>query len=160
EGGQRFAADSPDARLLRAWLAGGAPPPTAKDPTVTALHVWPPHRVGPPGLTQQLRAVADYSDGASRDVTAWAKFTSTDDGVLRLSPQGLVEATGRGQGGVLVRFETQAILAQVVVPFAGSANLTGWADQNFIDTFAAKKFRELGLTPAALCDDATFLRRA
>src|SRR6185437_8870138 len=29
-----------------------------------------------------------------------------------------------------------------------------------IDKFAADKFRELGLTPSRLCDDATFLRRA
>src|SRR5207302_577571 len=144
---------------LRAWLAAGAPPPAASEQTVTALHVWPPHRLGPPGLTQQLRVIADYSDGKSRDVTAWAKFDSTDDGVLRVSPQGRVEATGRGQGGVLVRFETQAALAQVVVPFAASADLAGWVDANFIDRLAAAKFRELGLTPAPLCDDAAFLRR-
>jgi hypothetical protein len=36
----------------------------------------------------------------------------------------------------------------------------GWVDNNFIDQYAAAKFRALGIAPSPLCDDATFLRRA
>ena len=38
--------------------------------------------------------------------------------------------------------------------------LAGWKSNNFVDELAAKKFRELGIEPSPLCDDATFIRRA
>jgi hypothetical protein len=71
-----------------------------------------------------------------------------------------VKTVGKGQGGTLVRFEGQAAIATVVVPQADKVELTGWTDNNFIDKLAAAKFREIGLPPSGLCDDATFLRRA
>jgi hypothetical protein len=48
----------------------------------------------------------------------------------------------------------------VVVPYADSVDLGGWTDHNFVDRLAAAKFREVGIAPSGLCDDATFLRRA
>ena len=39
-------------------------------------------------------------------------------------------------------------------------DLADWVDNNFIDRLAAAKFREIGIAPSPLCDDATFLRRA
>ncbi|MEK6237529.1 MAG: DUF1549 and DUF1553 domain-containing protein, partial [Planctomycetales bacterium] len=48
----------------------------------------------------------------------------------------------------------------VVSPYAKSIALDGWKNNNFIDELAAAKFRELGLEPSPLCDDATFARRA
>jgi hypothetical protein len=160
EGGRRLHTDSVDYRVLEAWLAGGAPPPSPKAPQVAGLRVLPPRRVGAPGFTQQLRVVACYDDGQERDVTALAKFDSMDEGVLSVSPAGLVTAVGRGQGVALARFEGQAEIATVVVPYAGRADLAGWKDNNFIDRLAAAKFREIGISPSPLCDDATFLRRA
>jgi hypothetical protein len=159
-GGRRLVPGSVDWQVLAAWQAGGAPGPDPKEPHVRALHVWPARRVGPVGLTQQLRAVADYDDGSSRDVTAWARFNSTDEGVLRVGPTGLVETVGRGQGVALVRFEDHAEIAAFVVPHAGPVDLSGWEDRNFIDRLAALQFREAGISPSPLCDDATFLRRA
>jgi hypothetical protein len=116
--------------------------------------------VGPPGLTQQLRVVATYGNGQARDVTALARFDSMDEGVLRVSPTGRVSTVGRGQGVALVRFDEQAEIATFVVPYAESVDLAGWKDNNFIDNLAAAKFREIGIAPSPLCDDATFLRRA
>jgi len=61
---------------------------------------------------------------------------------------------------VLARFEGHAATSEFIVPFAPAADLAGWQDQNFIDQHARAKFQELGLSPAPLCDDAQFLRRA
>src|SRR5205085_1051586 len=61
---------------------------------------------------------------------------------------------------VMVRFEGQAAIALFVIPYVESVLLTGWRNQNFIDELAAAKFRELGIEPSPLCDDATFVRRA
>ena len=160
EGGQRLQVGSVEYQMLEQWLARGAPPPSANAAKVRALHVYPPRRVGPLGFTQQLQVRAKYSDGRMRDVTALAKFESRDEGVLSVTPQGHVTTVGRGQGVALVRFEEQAAIATVVVPYAETVALQGWQDNNFIDTLAAAKFREIGIAPSPLCDDATFLRRA
>jgi hypothetical protein len=160
EGGQRLQAGSVDYQILEQWLGDGAPPPSAKAPKVTSLRIWPPRRVGSQGFTQQLQVLATYDNGRTRDVTALARFDSMDEGVLRVSPSGLVTTVGRGQGVALARFEEQAEIATFVVPYADSVDLTGWVDNNFIDCLATAKFREIGISPSPLCDDATFLRRA
>ncbi len=159
-GGMRFAAGSVDHRILVSWLAGGAPGPKDDAPKITALHVEPSRRVGAEGFEQQLRVVASYDDGTSRDVTPWAKYDSTEDGVVAVGPTGRYKTVGAGGGAVMVRFEGQAALASVIVPGKTAADLSGWVEQNYVDHLAAAKFREIGLTPSPLCDDATFLRRA
>lgn len=159
-GSKRLEKGSVDYQLLIAWLQAGAVRPDPKTPVVTAVEVMPNRRLGQIGLTQQLRVVATYADGKKRDVTHWAKFDSMDDAVLTITNDGNLTAIGRGQAQALARFEGQAAVCTVVVPFADSVDLAGWVDNNFVDTHAAAKFRELGITPSALCDDATFLRRA
>ena len=54
-----------------------------------------------PHARQQLRVEAIYSDGLHRDVTALAKFDSMDEGVLSVTPQGLVTTNGQGQASAL-----------------------------------------------------------
>jgi hypothetical protein len=160
EGGKRLEAGSVDHQLLIQWLKNGAPRPNPAAVAVTGLKVEPDRRVGPVGLTQQLRVIATYADGRLVDVTHWAKFNSLDDAVLTVNADGQVKTIGTGQGATLVRFEGQAAVANFVVPHAVDVKLAGWADNNFIDTLAAKKFREIGIEPSGLCDEATFLRRA
>jgi hypothetical protein len=159
-GGQRLAPGSVDHRILQSWVAIGAPGPSVSARKVTDLHVEPRRRIGAEGFEQQLRVVAEYEDSTSRDVTAWAKFDSTEESVVEVTRTGGYRAIGVGQGAVMVRFEGQVEIATVVVPGKAVADLTGWEEQNFIDRLAAAKFREVGVTPSRLCDDATFLRRA
>ncbi len=157
-GGRRLEVGSPDYELLSAWIRSGAPGPATERP-ISKLVVTPNHRLGEPGLTQQLRVDVVYADGTSRDVTAWAKFDSMDEGLVSVSREGHCTVSGRGQAAVMVRFEGQADIAMFVIPYGLPARLDGWVDNNFIDTLAATKFRELGIEPSPLCDDATFLRR-
>lgn len=160
-GGRRLEPGSVDQRLLMAWISAGAPGPrpTKEVATVTKLEVQPSRRVGTTEFSQQLRVIAHYSDGVQRDVTSWARYDSTDDAVSQVSSTGLIKVIRRGQGGAMVRFEGQAAFVPVVVPFGPAVELTGWDTGNLIDRFAVAKFRELGLQPANLCDDATFVRR-
>jgi hypothetical protein len=101
-----------------------------------------------------------YADGRQRDVTAWAKFDSMDDGALRVTSDGLVTTQGRGQAAIMVRFEGQAEISLFTIPYPRSAQLSDWTNQNAIDELASAKFRQLGIEPSPLCDDATFVRRA
>src|SRR5205085_230770 len=127
-GGRRLAPGGVDARILEQWVGRGAPLSAGKSADLTELEVWPARRVGDVGLTQQLRILARYSDGKQRDVTTWAKFDSTDEGVVRVSPHGLLTTVGRGQGAVMARFEGHARISQVVVPYGKGVRLEGWTE--------------------------------
>jgi Protein of unknown function (DUF1549)/Protein of unknown function (DUF1553) len=159
-GGRRMKIGSTEYNTLAAWIASGAPGPTRSNPTVTKIVVTPARRITVPNMRQQLRVDAFYSDGLERDVTALAKFGSTDEGVLSVSPGGLVTTNGQGQAAALVRFEGQAALATFVLPYSESAQLAAWKNENFVDELASAKFRELGIQPTGLCSDGDFLRRA
>lgn len=159
-GNKRIDVGSVDYQILLAWLSGGAPAPSDKEPKVTSLRVAPDRRVGPTGFTQQLQVLATYSDGATRDVTSWAKYDSMDESVVQVDREGLVTSLGKGQAAIMVRFEGQADLATMVTPHEDAIELADWKDNNYIDALAVAKFKELGITPSPLCDDATFLRRA
>ncbi|MGH7193688.1 MAG: hypothetical protein ACREJM_09165, partial [Candidatus Saccharimonadales bacterium] len=122
-GGKRLAADSVDYQLLKAWLVGGAPGPKPDEPQVKSIRVWPPRRVGQPGMTQQLQVMATYADGATRDVTCWSRFDSLDDSVVKVTPEGFFTTVGKGQSCVMARFAGQAEVATVVAPYAEQVDL-------------------------------------
>ncbi len=159
-GGKRLRKDSVDYQILAEWLKNGAPAPGKEDAKVTAIHVTPRRRVCSPKEVQQLRVMAEYSDGKTQDVTAWAKFDTLDEALVQMTPDGLATISGRGQTAVMVRFMDQADIATFVVPFSDKIQLADWKNQNFVDELAKAKFEELGLEPSPRCDDATFLRRA
>jgi hypothetical protein len=159
-GGRRLAPGGVDYQILRAWIASGAPGPQQDDAEPLKLHVFPAQRQTSPGALQQLRVEAEYADGSRRDVTAFAKYASMDDGVVSVAPTGMVTVVGKGQSPVMIIFDGQVNISLFVVPYAEQVKLAGWQNNNFIDELAAAKFRELGIEPSPLCDDATFLRRA
>lgn len=158
-GGRRLSADSRDYEMLVAWIAGGAAKSTGKERAIGKLVVSPSQRVTSPGQKQQLRIEAHYADGEVRDVTAWARYDSLDEGVVTVTRDGLCTVNGQGQAAVMVRFEGQAGICTFLSPYAPNIDLAGWTNQNFIDELAVAKFRELGIEPSPLCDDYTFLRR-
>jgi len=160
-GGARLARGSVDYQTLVAWLRAGAPAPQLQqDAAVTGIEIFPKQRVFAASARQQLRVAARYSDGRTRDVTAWARFDSLDDAVATVNADGLVTGAGPGQGSVMVRFMGHAQIGLFVIPFGEPAQLADWKSENFLDDHAVRKFRELGIEPSPLCDDATFLRRA
>ena len=159
-GGKKLVVGSTPYNTLLAWLKAGAPGPKADAPAIKKITVEPKERIASPEQTQQLRVIAEYSDGTSKDVTSWARFDSTDDSVLSVTADGLVTVEGRGQAPIMVRFEGQADIAMFVSPYGPAPDLKDWQNNNFVDEFAAAKFRELGITPSGPCDDATFVRRA
>src|SRR5262249_4386001 len=107
---------------------------------------------------------ATWSDGKCEDVTASAQYDSLNDSVASVKPDGLVTGHSLGETYVMVRFAGQAAIVQVTLPYARVSeeeihSRTGFAGQNFIDDKLVAKWRDLGLTPSPLSDDATFFRR-
>ena len=159
-GGHRLMVGSVYYQTLVAWLASGAPGPVKEAAVVKRVTVFPRERLVQPDQTQQLKVIPEYSDATTRDVTSVAKFDSPDGAVLSVTSDGLVTVVGRGQAPIMVRFEGHADIAMFAAPYGASPKLKDWVNNNFIDELAANKFRELGIAPSSLCDDATFIRRA
>lgn len=166
-GGLRLVPGSVDYRVLEEWIADGCPRPRDPQLAVVSLTIEPAQRIGRPGMTQQFRVVAGYSDGTTRDVTALGTFESIDEGVVHIAPTGHATAVGRGQAAVMVRYEGRVATSTIVVPFVDGENPAAVAEaivsadwQGPIDGPAAEKFAAIGLVPSPPCDDATFIRRA
>ena len=114
EGGKRFAPDSEEYRLLRAWIAAGAPADAENTPSLTALTVSPPEAlVEEPQQTVQLKATATFSDGSTRDVTRWTIWEPSNL-LAEANRDGLVTAKQSGETTVIARFEN----LQTPVPVA------------------------------------------
>ena len=158
-GGKKMEVDSPAYRLLTLWLEQGAPGPRDEDPRVVGIKVKPEHRLMEPGQEQQLAVVAALSDGSESDVTRDARFDTLNEGVATVRPSGLAKTVGKGEANIMVRYQGQAAMARLTVPFAREKPFQ-FPTGNIIDARAADRWRELGLIPSPLCTDAEFLRRA
>ncbi|MFO1064045.1 MAG: DUF1549 and DUF1553 domain-containing protein [Pirellulales bacterium] len=159
-GGVRFPSDSTEHQMLRRWIQAGAPKPTQPEAVVERLEVTPAQRVGRVGYSQQLRVTAHYQDGSSRDVTPLTLFDTLDTGIVNVIRSGKATTCGQGQTSVMVRYEGRTAIATFIVPYSTEPHPSTWQNNNYVDELAAVKFRDLGLEPSPLCDDATFVRRA
>ena len=159
-GGRRMAVGSYEYEVLKAWVACGAPGPSEKEAEVVGLAVTPREQVYRRGQSQQLRVVARYSDGTSRDVTHRAKYDSLMDSIVEVDSTGYATAVESGQSAVMIRYLGQAIVSLAVVPYQEQADLAGFQPLNMIDKFVMERWRRLGLKPADLATDEQFIRRA
>jgi hypothetical protein len=116
-GGKRFDVGDVQYEILLGWLNAGAAEPQKEDPHVVGMSVFPAERVCREGDTQQLRVVAEYDDGSTRDVTHLALFDSLGEGVAGVDESGFVTIGGAGQAAIMVRYQGQARVAMVMVPF-------------------------------------------
>jgi hypothetical protein len=163
-GGTRFDPGSLEYRIVSEWIADGAAGPREDDPTIARLDIEPAHAtLKANGATQQLRVRASYTNGRERDVTHWAKFTSTEVGVASVDDEGLVTVTGHGETAITVWFGSKVAVASVSVPFdnpSAQPLIANSPRANFIDDLVLDKLRQLNLPPSGPATDAEFLRRA
>ncbi len=160
-GGQRIKADSLEYRLIRDWIAAGAPQGTAELPQYVSIELSPKHRQMAAGGTQQLRVIATDSEGASFDVTPLARFQSNHDGLAAVDEQGLV-TVGKNPGDVAVMaaFLGFVDVFRVLIPQKEVAGgLVKPQALNFIDELVDAKLQQLNIVPSGLCADAEYLRR-
>ena len=162
-GGQRMKADSQDAELLREWIRQGTPWGDEQAPAVTAITVHPRLRVMTPRSQQQLRVVATYSDGKTRDVTRAASYTGNAAVISDCDSRGLIQ-TGKlaGEAAITISYMGFVDVSRVVIPrpSASVSKRPDWfTKDNPIDNLVWNKWQQLRIGPSELCDDATFLRR-
>ncbi|MBI1313186.1 DUF1553 domain-containing protein [bacterium] len=161
-GGRRLHKGDASYTVLRNWIAEGLqldPPETA---TLTRVQVSPNLRtLNAPADRQQLQVTGFFSDGSQRDLTALTVFSSSNESVATVTPDGLVEKIGRGETAVLARYldkmDTSYITFLEDVPGFQWSNPP---EANFVDTKIFSKLKQLQILPSDLCSDEEFIRRA
>ncbi|MGP0069996.1 MAG: DUF1553 domain-containing protein [Isosphaeraceae bacterium] len=162
-GGVRFAPGSHEYRVIAGWIADGMPGPSVADPEIRSLRIFPAAVRMEPGQGQQVLVQAAYSDGRVEDVTHWAKFGSTDDGVASVDEAGRFKVNGRGEAYVSVWFASRVGRVTVTVPFDTKLDpdvFARAARKNPIDEKNLAKLAALRIPPSPDAGDAAFLRRA
>ncbi len=167
EGGRRFVADSREYRVLRDWIAAGAPddrPGTRKlvklDVTPLEAFLAPTGNTASPTWQIQLTAKVEFSDGTKTDATSLVVYESSNP-IAEISPAGLVKGTIAGETTVLVRY--QQLQVPVRLAFVHARPGFVWnapAPANVIDQQVYAKLKRLKVNPSEICDDVTFVRRA
>jgi len=160
-GGRRLTKHDVSYMVLRGWIAEGlaVDPPDA--PYCTQLEVYPRDRIlHRPAHTQQVIALAHFSDGTVRDVTPLAVFTSSDEAVATVDGSGLVTGHDRGESAILVRYLDKIETAHLM--FLKDIEGFDWNDppaNNYVDALVNKKLAQLQILPSELCSDEEFVRR-
>lgn len=161
EGGQRFAVDSSEYRLIEDWIARGANDDVEAIPALQRIEVYPQRQVLNPGnLEQQLTVTAHFADGSVRDVTSLASYETNAPVGVKVTPQGRVVVESPMEVVVSVRYIEERSISRLV--FLPPSSDYDWYDRepnNFIDETVAAKLRTLRIVPSPVIDDNQFLRR-
>ncbi len=162
EGGARFALSSLPAQTILGWLSEGLhddPPSLA---AVKSVEVLPGSRVlNEPSRWQQLAVVAHFADGSVKDVTRLTVFSSSDQAIASVTPNGLVEFAQSGEVAILCRYLEQLVPVRLTYlePKQGFA-WTNPPENNYVDKHVFAKLKMLNILPSDLCTDQEFIRRA
>jgi hypothetical protein len=160
EGGVRLSASSNEYRLLREWIAAGAPLDPADPSRLTNLEVLPKQQTLKSGDKATVKLQATFADGRTEDVTRFATFESNDRDAAIVDENGVIEAKGIGSAAIIARFGAEPAVSLVVVPRQGSEPFPQVAASHFVDRHIVDQLRKLNMHPSEPCDDTTFLRRA
>ena len=161
-GGKRWDPESEAYRVVRDWIASGAPAASPDAPRIVRLKLESRERIFKPGESHTLKVEAEYSDGAIRDVSRQAQYSSNLEVVAAVDEDGLIR-TGqqRGEAAIMARYMGQVAVFRAILPHGQPivGDIPGFQPVNYIDQLAAQKWKKLGLIPSPPSDDATFLRR-
>jgi WD40 repeat protein/mono/diheme cytochrome c family protein len=159
-GGKLLEPGDNHALVLYQWISSGAKL-RLETPRVTKIEVSPNNPVIPlPGGIQQLRVVATYADGATRDVTREAFLESGNNEVGAVLEGARVQALRRGEVPVLARFEgAYAATTLTVMGDRSGFQANATAAVHPVDRFVASKWERMKIQPSSICSDSEFLRR-
>lgn len=162
EGGRRLDPDGDLYRLLRDWIAQGAPDDRDRSPRPTSITVTPAQTIlDAPTASVTLKVVAAFPGGSKRDVTHLTRFTVNDELAARVGADGTVTRSRPGE--VVVTAEYVGLMTTAVVLFRDPSPDFRWPDPpvwNYVDEHVFAKLKVLRIEPAPLCTDAEFVRRA
>ena len=160
EGGQLTVPGELYYETIKAWISQGTKLniATAK---VQRIELFPKNPVVQHiGSRQQIRVLATYADGYTKDVTAEAFIDSGNTDVAEADKKGLITTVRRGEAPMLARFEG-AYAATTVTVMGDRTGFVWKAPEtwNKIDELVAGKWQRMKIEPSGLSSDSDFLRR-
>ncbi len=160
EGGMRFEPNSDEAETILKWISAGAPF-SPDEPRLEKLEIEPNETTfNTVGETRQLKVLAYFTDGSTKDVTQQAVYESKDEPVATVTESGLVTSTRWGGTAILARFLGVVSSSFITVPREDEGKpYPEIPTNNFIDDFVATKLKKLNVQPSELSSDAEFIRR-
>lgn len=154
EGGKRFDTTAPEYKILRDWIAAGAPSDISKSAALTSITVTPTEKVlVEPTLEVKLTVTAQFADGTQRDVTRMAVYDPADQ-LVEVTVDGKVKARRLGETTVVVRYLDQQRPVRLAF-ISDRANFT-WSnppEANGIDRAVFAKLKSLRIQPSGLSTD-------
>ncbi len=163
-GGPRFEKDSADYQTILGWIRAGTPFEEDDDPArrvaIEGIEVFPRSAVLEPQGRRQLLVTAFLSNGRREDITGEVLYSSNRSDIVRVTEDGLVEASGSGETSLIVRAAGHSTTAQFAVVEKLIPDYPEVEGRNFIDEYVIAKLRRLHIVPSELSGDAEFLRRA
>lgn len=160
-GGQVAALGTPYYEVLHKWIADGTKL-DKKSKKTAKIELFPKKPiVQQAGAKQQMRVVATYPNGQTRDVTAEASIQCGDIEVGEADSTGLITVLRRGQAPILARYE--GAYAATILTVMGDRDGFVWSNpptNSFIDELVHQKLKRMRTLPSGLCTDAEFIRRA
>ncbi|MDF1811377.1 MAG: DUF1549 domain-containing protein [Verrucomicrobiales bacterium] len=160
EGGKLTGTGSDYYATIRQWIAEGARLDQST-PKVARIELYPKDPVVQEiGGMQQLRVVAHWADGKSRDVTHEAYIESGNTEVAEHDDFGLINTIRRGEAPVLARYEG-AYAATTLTVMGDRSGFTWEEPENWstIDKLVAAKLKRMKIKPGETCTDEEFIRR-
>src|SRR5262249_20033899 len=159
-GGKRMEVDSDEYKLIKRWIAAGAPFGDAKDPVVTKITIVPDIATLTRNNRQQFAVQAHYSDGSVADVTQRAQYESNDQEIAIVDGAALVRTLDMsGEAGIMARYLGHVAVFRATVPLGVKVPEYGFEQRTVVDKHTHAKWKELGIVPADLCSDEQFIRR-
>lgn len=174
QGGARFTADSPEAEILRRWIAEGcqwnavtgAPWPLPEDApradeTLLGLDVFPSRALlAKQCRQQQLVVIARFADGSRRDVTRWARFEPSVVTGVDIDPTGLVKAAEAVDVSISISYLTGRAASRLTFLPHEKAQWSEPPAESRVDQLVEQQLHRLQVRPAPAADDFVFVRRA
>lgn len=158
-GGTRFAVGSSEWRVMRDWIAAGAPYNEATDAKLVKVTTTPSLATMKVGQKLPLKVVATFSDGTRQDVTAKANYEPSDPAVLAVDGGGVVTGKRWGGAAVVVRYLGDVQAVNLSLPREDKTPLPKVAPANVVDEFVFKNLQRMNVAPSRLTTDTEFVRR-
>lgn len=160
EGGMRFEPNSDEAETILQWISAGAPF-SPDEPRLEKLEIEPKDTsFNTVGETRQLKVLAYFTDGSTKDVTQQAVYESKDEPVATVTESGSVTSERWGGTAILARF--LGVVSSSFITVSREDDGKPYPEiltNNFIDDFVAAKLKKLNVRPSELSSDSEFIRR-
>ena len=161
-GGVRFETASYTYQMVKKWIEEGAQWNEGSG-RVKRLTVEPAQVVlSLASAPQTLAVTAEYFDGSQEVVTHLCQFTSRDEGIAVVEPNGRIARSHHGDTSVIVSYSNALASVSVLAPFPAnsvSEPSSKSAEPTAIDLRIEEKLALLNIVPSGPSSDEEFLRR-